>query len=89
MIGRIQNMYAGNPRVKVIAVPDIDPVTGESNFEYEYSGFKKSFSQTNNYLWMIFLIDACISKSQLSVRDYCSRTIKSDAICIYRMESRK
>lgn len=43
VIGRIQNMYAGNPRVKVIAVPDIDPVTGESNFEYEYSGFKKEF----------------------------------------------
>ena len=41
VIGRIQNMYAG--RVKVIAVPDIDPVTGESNFEYEYSGFKKEF----------------------------------------------
>jgi hypothetical protein len=43
VIGRIQNMYAGNPRVKVIAVPDIDPVTGESNFEYEYSGFTKEF----------------------------------------------
>ena len=43
VIGRIQNMYAGNPRVKVIAVPDIDPVTGESNFEYEYSGLKKDF----------------------------------------------
>ena len=43
VIGRIQNMYVGNPRVKVIAVPDIDPVTGESNFEYEYSGFTKEF----------------------------------------------
>lgn len=43
VIGRIQNMYAGNPRVKVIAVPDIDPVTGESNFDYEYSGFTKEF----------------------------------------------
>ena len=43
VIGRIQNMYAGNPRVKVIAVPDIDPVTEESNFEYEYSGFTKEF----------------------------------------------
>lgn len=43
VIGRIQNMYAGNPRVKVIAVPDIDPITGESNFEYEYSGFTKEF----------------------------------------------
>lgn len=43
VIGRIQNMYAGNKRVKVIAVPDIDPVTGESNFDYEFSGFNKEF----------------------------------------------
>ena len=43
VIGRIQNMYAGNPRVKVIAVPDIDPVTGESNFNYEFGGFTKEF----------------------------------------------
>ena len=43
VIGRIQNMYAGNPRVKVIAVPDVDPVTGESNFNYEYGGFTKEF----------------------------------------------
>lgn len=43
VIGRIQNMYAGNKRVKVIAVPDIDPVTGESNFDYEFSGFTKEF----------------------------------------------
>lgn len=43
VIGRIQNMYAGNKRVKTIAVPDVDPVTGESNFDYEYSGFTKEF----------------------------------------------
>lgn len=43
VIGRIQNMYVGNPKVKVIAVPDIDPVTGESNFNYEYCGFTKEF----------------------------------------------
>ena len=43
VIGRIQNMYAGNPRVKVIAVPDVDPVTGESNFNYEFGGFTKDF----------------------------------------------
>lgn len=43
VIGRIQNMYAGNKRVKVIAIPDIDPVTGESNFDYEFSGFTKEF----------------------------------------------
>lgn len=43
VIGRIQKMYVGNPRVKVIAVPDIDPVTGQSNFDYEYSGFTVEF----------------------------------------------
>ncbi len=43
VIGRIQNMYAGNKRVKVIEVPDIDPATGESNFDYEFSGFTKEF----------------------------------------------
>jgi hypothetical protein len=43
VIGRIQNMYVGNPRVKTISVPDVDPVTGESNFDYEYGGFTKEF----------------------------------------------
>ena len=42
VIGRIQRMYEGNPRVKVIAVPDVDE-NGESNFDYEYSGFTKEF----------------------------------------------
>lgn len=50
VIGRIQNMYAGNQRVKVIAVPDINPVTGESNFEYEYSGFTKEFFEDQQLL---------------------------------------
>lgn len=43
VIGRIQNMYIGNPRVKTISVPDVDPVTGKSNFDYEYGGFTKEF----------------------------------------------
>lgn len=43
VIGRIQNMYIGNPRVKTISVPDVDQVTGESNFDYEYGGFTKEF----------------------------------------------
>lgn len=43
VIGRIQNMYEGSSRVKVIAVPDVDPKTGESNFNYEYGGFTKEF----------------------------------------------
>lgn len=43
VIGRIQRSYEGNPRVKVIAVPDVDPITGESNFDYEFGGFTKEF----------------------------------------------
>nr|DAT88571.1 MAG TPA: Terminase [Bacteriophage sp.] len=50
VIGRIQNMYEGNPRVKVIAAPDIDPVTGESNFDYEFSGFTKEFFEDQQLL---------------------------------------
>ncbi len=50
VIGRIQNMYEDNPRVKVIAVPDVDPVTGESNFEYEFSGFTKEFFEDQQLL---------------------------------------
>ena len=50
VIGRIQNMYVGNKRVKVIAVPDVDPVTGESNFDYEYGGFTKEFFEDQQLL---------------------------------------
>ena len=39
VIGRVQRAYEGNERVRSIAVPDIDPQTGESNFLYDYGGF--------------------------------------------------
>lgn len=38
-IGRIIQAYEGNKRVKVISVPDIDPKTGESNFNFEFGGY--------------------------------------------------
>lgn len=50
VIGRIQNMYEANPRVKVIAVPDIDPKTGLSNFDYEFSGFTVAFFEDQQLL---------------------------------------
>lgn len=50
VIGRIQNMYEGNPRVKVIAVPDIDQKTGLSNFDYEFSGFTVAFFEDQQLL---------------------------------------
>lgn len=50
VIGRVMSMYDGNPRVKVIAMPDIDPVTGQSNFDYEYGGFTVAFFSDQAHL---------------------------------------
>lgn len=63
VIGRIQNMYAGNPRVKVIAVPDINPITGESNFDYEFSGFTVDFF-ADQQLLMDEISYKCLYKQQ-------------------------
>lgn len=43
VIGRLISTYEGNSRTRFIAVHDIDPVTGESNFDYEYNGFTVEF----------------------------------------------
>jgi len=43
VIGRLQRAYANNPRCRFIAVPDIDPITGESNFDYKYNGMSVAF----------------------------------------------
>ena len=50
VIGRVIQMYQGNSRVKVIAMPDIDPITGQSNFDYEYGGFTTSFFNDQAHL---------------------------------------
>jgi len=50
VIGRVMQMYEGNPRVKVVSVPDIDPITGESNFDYEYGGFTVAFFNDQAHL---------------------------------------
>ena len=43
-IGRLMLKYEGSPRARFIAVPDIDPQTGESNFDYKYGvGFPKEY----------------------------------------------
>lgn len=41
--GHLQQMYPESDRVRYISVPDIDPVTGESNFDYEFDGFSVDF----------------------------------------------
>lgn len=43
VIGRLQRLYDGSNRVRFIAVPDIDPATGESNFDFEFNGFDVKF----------------------------------------------
>ena len=43
IIGRLERLYEGNPRCKFIRVPDIDPETGESNFNYKYNGMSVAF----------------------------------------------
>lgn len=43
VIGRLQLIYKGNSRARFIAVPDIDPETGESNFMYKYNPMTVEF----------------------------------------------
>lgn len=44
VIGRLERMYEGNPRAEFIAVPDINPQTGKSNFDYDYDvGFDEKY----------------------------------------------
>lgn len=44
VIGRLQKQYADDPRCEFIAYPDIDPETGESNWEYDYGvGFDRQY----------------------------------------------
>jgi predicted phage terminase large subunit-like protein len=44
VIGRLQRQYGNDERCRFLAFPDIDPKTGESNFEYEYGvGFDRKY----------------------------------------------
>jgi ribosomal protein S6 len=43
VIGKIIELYGHSERTKIIAVPDIDPTTGESNFLYRYNGMTVEF----------------------------------------------
>lgn len=63
VIGRLQQVYAGNERARFIAVPDIDPVTGESNFNYKYNGMSVEFFN-NQALCMDEISYKCLYKNQ-------------------------
>lgn len=43
IVGRLERLYEGNDRCRFIRVPDIDPETGESNFDYKYNGMSVEF----------------------------------------------
>ena len=44
VIGRLKNIYQHNDRCRFISIPDIDPETGESNFDYDYGvGFDVAY----------------------------------------------
>lgn len=43
VIGRLQRTYSKSNRVRFIAIPDIDPDTGRSNFDYKYNGMSVEF----------------------------------------------
>ena len=63
-IGKLQQLYEGNPKARFIAVPALNE-DGESNFM-----FQRNTSWTLRNLWMIYPLNACISNSRLSERDY-------------------
>ena len=63
VIGRIKNLYHNSDRVRFIEVPDIDPVTEESNFDYEYNGFSVAFFN-DQALSMDDISYKCLYKSQ-------------------------
>lgn len=44
VIGRLIKLYTGNKRCKFISLPDIDPETGKSNWNYQYGvGFDEEY----------------------------------------------
>lgn len=63
VVGRIIDLYGNSDRTKVISVPDIDPVTGESNFDYEYNGMSVEFFN-DQALTMDEISYKCLFKQQ-------------------------
>lgn len=46
VIGRLKALFGDSSRARFIAIPDIDPITGESNFAYKYNGMSKEFFES-------------------------------------------
>lgn len=63
IIGRLKEIYKDNKRARFIAVPDIDPKTGESNFNYKYNGMSVEFFE-NQALCMDDISYRCLYKNE-------------------------
>lgn len=63
VVGRIIELYGSSNRTKIISVEDIDPVTGESNFDYEYNGMTVEFFN-DQALTMDDISYRCLYKQQ-------------------------
>ena len=63
VIGRLKTVYENDDRARFIAVPDIDPDTGESNFMYDVGGFTVKFFE-NQALLMDDISYRCLYKNE-------------------------
>ena len=63
VVGRLQRAYEGNERCKFVAVPDIDPVTEKSNFNFEFHGFDEQFFHDQELL-MDEITYKCLFKNE-------------------------
>lgn len=68
VIGRLQRAYEGNDRCRFIAVPDIDPATGKSNFEFDVNPFTVKFYEDQAKL-MDEVSYRCLYKNEPVERD--------------------
>ena len=63
VIGRLNNAFSNDPRALFIAIPDINPKTGESNFDYDIHGFSVNFFK-NQALLMDDISYRCLYKNE-------------------------
>ncbi len=63
VVGRIIELYGSSDRTKIISVEDIDPITGKSNFDYEYNGMTVEFFN-DQALTMDDISYRCLYKQQ-------------------------
>ena len=63
VIGRLETAFEGDDRAEFIAIPDIDPETGKSNFAYDVGGFSEDFFHSQEKL-MDDISYRCLYKSE-------------------------